>query len=383
LEVKVAEGDIKRWDRDTKFKVVKGRYPRLDGPQKVTGHAKYTFDINLPGMLWGKIVRATVPAGEIVKVDTSKAEKLPGVKAVWTTESRYVRFAGQDVAAVAAISPEVADDAARLVEGPYDERPYVTDLRTGMEADAALVYDPGVFPEGASEDSKKIPRNGNIVGPNIPRQGGTRGDIDKGFGEAEVTIEATYYIPTHTHQPLESHGVIAKWDGDQLTVYASTQAVFGSRDGIADALQVDRKNGNVITDFMGGGFGSKLGPSASGSGFSFIACKLAKQAGAPVKLMLDRKEEHVCTGNAPSALMTYRIGAKKDGTFTALHARSYGSAGVATGAGTSGPAGGLLTGCPAFKAADFDVFPDAGPHAPPPPPGPPPGAPAPRAPVCA
>src|SRR5262249_4893670 len=137
LEVKVAEGDIKPWDLDTKFKVVKGRYPRLDGPQKVTGRAKYTFDINLPGMLWGRVVRASVPAGEIVKVDTSKAEKLPGVKAVWTTESRYVRFAGQDVAAVAAISPEVAEDAARLGQGTHHQGPHRPGLREALETDAA------------------------------------------------------------------------------------------------------------------------------------------------------------------------------------------------------------------------------------------------------
>src|SRR5688572_18966173 len=113
LEVNVAEGDLRPWDLDSKLRVVKGRHPRLDGPAKVTGRAKYTFDINLPGMLWAKMVRAAVPAGEIVKIDTSKAEALPGVKAVWTTEHRKVRFAGQDVAAVAATSPELAADAAR------------------------------------------------------------------------------------------------------------------------------------------------------------------------------------------------------------------------------------------------------------------------------
>jgi xanthine dehydrogenase YagR molybdenum-binding subunit len=364
LDVKAAEGDIRPWDLDTKFKVVSGRYPRLDGPQKVTGRAKYTFDVNLPGMLWAKMVRASVPAGEIVNIDTSKAEKLPGVRAVWTTDSRYVRFAGQDVAAVAAVSPELAEDAARLVKVTYDERPYVTDLRKAMEAGAALVYDANQFPESAGDDEKKVPRNGNIVGPNVPRRGGSRGDVEKGFAEAEVSIEATYYIPVHTHQPLESHGVVAKWDGDQLTVYASTQAVFGARDGIADALKVDRKNVEVICEHMGGGFGSKLGPSATGSAFSFIACKLARQAGAPVKLMLDRKEEHVCTGNAPSALMTYRIGAQRDGTMTALHARSYGSAGIASGAGTSGPATAIYTNCPNLKVENFDVFTNAGPDAP-------------------
>ena len=111
LEVHAAEGDLKPWDLDSKLAVVKGRHTRLDGPDKVTGRAKYTFDLTVPGMLWGRMVRATVPAADIVGIDTSKAEALPGVKAVWTSESRKVRFAGQDVAAVAAVSPEVAEDA--------------------------------------------------------------------------------------------------------------------------------------------------------------------------------------------------------------------------------------------------------------------------------
>ena len=91
------------------------------------------------------------------------------------------------------------------------------------------------------------------------------------------------------------------------------------REGVAEALGVDRKNVRVLCEHMGGGFGSKLGPSATGSAFSVVACRLAKTAGAPVKLMLDRHQEHLCTGNAPSALMTVKVGAKKDGTLTALH----------------------------------------------------------------
>jgi len=217
MEVHAAQGDIKPWDLDSKLRVVKGRQPRLDGPLKVTGRAKYTFDISMPGMLWGKMVRATVPAAEIVKIDTSKAEKLPGVKAVWTTEARAVRFAGQDVAAVAAISPEVAEDAARLVEVTYDERPYVTDLQKAMEEGAPTVYNPDQIP-----DSPKAPVKGNVVGPIVPRRGGQRGDIAKGLAEADVTVESTYYVPVHTHSPLETHGVIAKWEGDQLTIWSSS-----------------------------------------------------------------------------------------------------------------------------------------------------------------
>ena len=263
-------------------------------------------------MLWAKMVRASVPAGQIVKIDTSKAEALPGVKAVWTSEGRSVRFAGQDVAAVAAVWPEVAEDAARLVQVTYDEAPFVTDLEKAMADDAPLVYEPDKVP-----GPKDVPRKGNVVGPSSPRRGGNRGDVEKGFTEAAVTVQQTYSIPTHTHSPLETHGVIARWDGDHLTVWASTQGVFTVRDGMAEALGIDRKNVNVITEHMGGGFGSKLAPSATGTAFAVVACKLAKQAGAPVKLMLDRHEEHLCTGNAPSALMKVKLGAKKDGTLTA------------------------------------------------------------------
>ncbi|HXB56526.1 MAG TPA: xanthine dehydrogenase family protein molybdopterin-binding subunit [Vicinamibacteria bacterium] len=359
LEVHAAEGDIKPWDLDSQLRIVKGRQTRLEGPQKVTGRAKYTFDISLPGMLWGRMVGASVPAAEIVKVDTSRAEALPGVKAVWTTESRTVRFAGQDVAAVAAVSPEVAEDAARLIQVTYDERPYVTDIEKAMETDAPLVYEPDQVP-----GSKDIPRKGNILGPQSPRRGGARGDIEKGFAEAMVTVEPTYVIPVHTHSPLESHGVVALWEGDQLTVYASTQGIFTVRDGMAEALAIDRKNVRVITEHMGGGFGSKLAPSAVGSAFAVVACRLAKKAGAPVKLMLDRKQEHLCTGNAPSAVMTVRLGARRDGTFTAVHYRSFGSAGIAGGAGTGGPAGSLYQNCPNLKIEEHDVFTNAGPAAP-------------------
>jgi xanthine dehydrogenase YagR molybdenum-binding subunit len=353
LEVHVAEGDLPPWDLDSKLRVA-----------KVTGRAKYTFDLNVPGMLWGKVVRAAVPAGEIVRIDTSRAEALPGVKATWKTESRYVRFAGQDVAAVAATTPELAEDAARLVQVTYDERPYATDLRRAMERDAPLVYEANQLPEELDEEATKTaPRKGNIVGPKVDPSN-VRGDVDKGLAEAEASVEATYYVPVHTHAPLETHGVIARWEGDQLTIWASTQAVFAVRNGVAEALGIDRKNVTVLTEHMGGGFGSKLGPSATGSAFAVIAPRLAKLAGAPVKLMLDRREEHLCTGNAPSALMTVRLGAKRDGTFTAVHYRSFGSAGIADGAGTGGPAGALYANCPNLKVEEHDVFTNAGPAAP-------------------
>jgi xanthine dehydrogenase YagR molybdenum-binding subunit len=255
-------------------------------------------------MLYGRMIGASVPAAEILEVDTSKAEALPGVKAVWVTDSRIVRFAGQDVAAVAATSPDIARDAARLVKVRYKERPFAGELREAMKPDA-----PGVFFLDRMPVPRDLPKTGNVAGPRVNRN--QRGDVDKGFAEAEVVHEGSYYCPVHTHAPLETHGVVASWEGDQLTIYASTQALFAVREGVAEALGVDRKNVRVLCEHMGGGFGSKLGPSATGSAFSVVACRLSKTAGAPVKLMLDRHQEHLCTGNAPSALMTVKVGAKK------------------------------------------------------------------------
>jgi xanthine dehydrogenase YagR molybdenum-binding subunit len=158
--------------------------------------------------------------------------------------------------------------------------------------------------------------------------------------------------------------VVAHWEGEQLTVYASTQGVYAVREGLAEALEIDRKNVRVICEHMGGGFGSKLGPSATGSAFAMVACKLAKKAGAPVKLMLDRHQEQLCTGNAPSARITVKIGAEKDGTLTAVEYTSYGSAGVAGGAGTAGPVNTLYANNPNLKVEEYAVFTNTGPAAP-------------------
>lgn len=364
LEVNAAEGDLKPWDLDSKLRIVKSRQPRLEGPQKVTGRAKYTFDLNVPGMLWAKMIRAEIPAAEILRIDTSAAEALAGVKAVWTTEASIVRFAGQDIAAVAATTPEIAADAARLVKVTYSPRPFVVDLERAMAEGSPRVYGDSEVPA-----PNNAPRKGNVVGPIPPRDRPgapptNRGDVDKALLASPAVVDATYSVPVHTHAALETHGVLVKWDGEQLTLYASTQAIAGVRDGVAEALQIDAKNVTVITEHMGGGFGSKLAPSATGSAFAMIAARLAKQAGAPVKLMLDRHEEHLCTGNAPSARITVKIGADREGNFQALHYRSFGSGGVASGAGTGGPAVSIYTKTPNVKIEEHDVFTNAGPHAP-------------------
>ncbi len=361
LEVHTDSGDLKPWDLDSRFRSVKGRHPRQEAPQKVTGRARYTYDVQLPGMLWAKMVRAPIPAGKIVRLDTAKAERLKGVKAVWKTDSQLVRFAGQDIAAVAAVSQEIAEDAARLVDMQYEEAPFVTDLEEAMAPKAPLVYG-----EGQPSAPPNAPRNGNVTGPIVPGQiggvrRGSRGDVEKAFAEAAVIHEGTYRVQVHTHSVLETHGIVAHWEGDQLTVYTSTQGVFMVRAALAEAFGLDRKNVRVITEHMGGGFGSKLHPSAVGSAFAVVACKLARQAGAPVKLMLDRHEEQLCTGNAPGALMMVRLGAKADGTLTAIHYRALGEGGIGPSSRTGGPAGSMYPHCPDVKVEEYDVFTNAGP----------------------
>jgi xanthine dehydrogenase YagR molybdenum-binding subunit len=361
LEVHTAPGDLRPWDLDTRFQAVTGRHPRLEGPAKVTGQARYTYDVRLPGMLWGKMVRALIPAGKIVRIDTSKAERLPGVKAVWTTDAQWVRFAGQDLAAVAAVSQELAEDAVRLIEVRIEPTPFVTDLEEAMTPKAALVY-----PEGQPSAGPTGPQQGNVVGPVTSpplggSRGGSRGDIEKGFAEAEVTHEAVYRLAVHTHATLETHGVVAHWEGDQLTVYASTQGVFQVRAGLAEALGLPRNKVRVIMEHMGGGFGGKSYPSAIGSAFAVIACRLARKAGAPVKLMLDRREEHLCTGNAPGARITVRLGAKKDGSLTAMHFRAHGEGGIGPSSRMGGPTGNLYQHCPHVKLEEYDVYTNAGP----------------------
>jgi xanthine dehydrogenase YagR molybdenum-binding subunit len=361
LVVHPAPGDAPPWDLDTRLTHVRGRHPRLEGPQKVTGRALYTYDVALPGMLWAKMVRASIPAGKILSIDTGKAERLPGVKGVWTTDAKRVRFAGQDIAAVAAVSPEIAEDAARLVEVKYEAAPFVASLEEAMAPGAPLV-----FAEGQPPGPAGAPRAGNVIGPLPPPQlggnrGGTRGDIAKGFAEAEVVQEATYRLAVHTHAVLETHGVVAYWEGDRLTVYASTQGVFMVRAALAEAFGLSRNKVRVITEHMGGGFGNKLYPSAVGSAFAIVACRLARQTKAPVKLMLDRQEEQLCTGNAPGALMTVRLGARRNGTLTAIHFRAHTEAGVGQSARTGGPAGSLYGQVPHVLLEEHDVATNAGP----------------------
>lgn len=352
-----------------------GKSPtRWDAHAKVSGSARYTYDVQLPGMLYAKMVNSSMPHARIVSIDTSEAEKLPGVKGVYVVQhllggavlrnpsldpSRYpiVRYAGQPIAAVAATLPHIAEEAAQLVKVQYDAKPFVTDMTQARAANAPQVF-PGPADQAGSAGGgggpHDVKQTGNIHGPSINK----KGDAEQGFKDADVIVEAQYTTQVQTHSALETHGVVADWKPDMLTVWASTQGTASVRDEYAAYFKMPKSQIRVITEYMGGGFGAKFGAGNPG----VVAAILSKQTGAPVRLMLDRKEEHLSVGNRPSSDQTLRIGAKKDGTITAMQLISYGSAGCGTGAGCAGPVTHLYDSAN-LHTEENDVFINAGPAA--------------------
>jgi xanthine dehydrogenase YagR molybdenum-binding subunit len=278
--------------------------------------------------------------------------------------SKYpvVRFAGQPIAAVAATTQAAADEAARLVKVEYEPLPFVVDKDEARKDNA-----PPVFPGAADQEGTAgggggpsgVKQNGNVRGP---VRGGPRGqkpgDVEKGFKEADVIVEGEFRTQVQTHSALETHGVVADWKPEGLTVYASTQGTASVRDEIADIFELKKSQVRVVTEFMGGGFGAKFGAG----NFGVLATHLSKKAGAPVRLMLDRKDEHLSVGNRPDSVQRLRIGAKRDGTLTAIHLEAYGTAGTGTGAGCAGPAQNMYV-CGAIATEESDVFTHAGPAA--------------------
>lgn len=362
------------WPINKDLKYVGQSIERYDGLLKASGRARYTSDIQLPGMLYAKFVSATVPHAKVVSVDTSAAEKYPGVRGVHVIQhvlgnaelrnpaldqAKYpvVRYAGQPIAAVAATTPSAAEEAAALVKVKYDTMPFVVDDVKARDADAPNVF-PGAADEAGSAGGgggpSDVKQTGNIHGPSIHK----RGDTDQGFKDADVVVEGHYVTQVQTHSALETHGVVADWKPDLLTVYASTQGTSGVREELAGFFKIPLTKVRVITDYMGGGFGAKFGAGNHG----VVAAALSKKTGAPVRLMLDRQEEHLSVGNRPSSDQVLRIGAKKDGTLTAIHLTAYGTAGCGTGAGCAGPASNLYQ-TATLHTEENDVFINAGPGA--------------------
>ena len=356
-ETIVVEGtEVEPWAPEQPLKLVGRPVPRVDGPEKVTGRARFTHDVRLPGMLHGKILRSPHPHARIKRLDTSKAERLPGVRLVLSHQNApeipwfrgqtrlfdtTVRYVGDEVACVVADDEETAEEALRLIEVEYEPLPFVVDPERALEPDAPRVHE--------SQPNNLV--NGE---PEVYE----RGDVQKGFAEADVVVEGVFRTQTALHNCLETHGSVAHWDGDSLTIWDSTQHVFGVRFQLARALGLPLHKVRVIKRHMGGGFGSK---NQAGK-YAAMAALAARMTGRPVKIVLDRFEENLATGNRPATIQTLKLGAKRDGTLTAIFHKSILNAGAYAvwAPSASGPTKRLYA-CPNVRTEDWAVFTNLGP----------------------
>ena len=358
------------WDAATPLNVVGKPVPRVDARDKVTGKAQYTRDIRLPGMLYGVIVRSPYAAAEIRSVDTAAAEKMPGVRAVYVLDRTRVRFEGHELAAVAAETPEQAEDAARAIRIDYKPGPFVVSFAQAMQPDAPLVMRTGATEEGHVSAQTGVqpvalawaadgpPQQGNVVGPARGSLfGKNRGDVPHAIQVSDAVVEQKFRTPVQTHSCLETHAAIAYWESnDRLIVHCGAKSATRTREELADYFGLPHTHVRVSTSFIGGHFGTK----SSGLPYAAIAAQLAKRAKRPVKIALSRQDEHLVGGNRPQNQMQVRVAGMRDGTLAAVELINHGSAGAGFGAGAAGPFFSIYD-CANVEVADYDVLMNTGP----------------------
>ena len=376
IERQVPAGEAPPLPTNDRLAVIGKSVPRINGRAKVTGAARFTVDIKLPGMLHARLLRSPHAHAHIVSIDTQAAERNPDVRAVHVITDVVGRaierdagtdhgagvhlppalYVGAPIAAVAAITEEAVDAALGLIKVDYEVLPFVVDMEDARKPDAPPVFASPVIGtgfEGRAPGSGEIAQHGNIRGP---VKAGARGDIDAGFAEAEVVVEEDYRTQVQTHCCMETHSVVADWRPDGLTIYLSTQFTAGVRNELAEAFKLPRNRVRVVVDAMGGGFGSK----SSAGNYARAAVALSRAAAAPVRLALDRREEQLDSGNRPGTFQRLKIGARKDGRLSAISLYTYGTAGTASGAGVGNVAQAMYE-CPNFVSEQYDVFINAGP----------------------
>ncbi len=309
-EYAVVDGvELAAWGENEELAIVGQPAPRIDGAAKTTGEARFSYDVQLPGMLYAKVLRSPHPNARVLRVDASRAEQLAGVVVVLTHETAPdikvregklpllpadARFAGELVAAVAATDPDIAADALALIDVEYETLPFITDFTIAL-----------------ADSAPKVRPHGNVANqPSVIE----RGDLQAGLAAADVRIELTVRTPTAVHNALETHGCVAAWEGDQLTMYESSQHVYGVRTFAAKKLGLPVSKVRAIGTYMGGGFGAKF----PGQPYSMVAATLAKRSRRPVHLMYDREGENLESGYRGASLQHVKMGAKRDGTLTAI-----------------------------------------------------------------
>ena len=320
----------------TTYAVVGTRPIRHDGTDKVTGRAIYGEDFRLPGTLYGKVLRSPHAHARIRRIDASRAEALPGVRSVvthadmpdiedtisdlgegsfsakWAADnimaSEKVLYRGHAVAGVAAVDANTAEEALKLIDVEYEPLTSVMRVADAMASDAPLLHE-DLYTDSLGETSEK-PSN---VASHFQH---VKGDVDRGFAEAEVTVEREYTTSTVHQGYIEPQNVTALWSSDgQLTIWTSNQGAFGVREQVSSVLNLPVSRIRVIPQEIGGGFGGKITIYMEP-----VAALLSKKAGRPVKMLMSRAEVFQGTGPAPGGWMRVKIGAKRDGTITAVQA---------------------------------------------------------------
>jgi CO/xanthine dehydrogenase Mo-binding subunit len=349
----MADTPVRPW---TETKVIGTAQPRIDAHERVSGSAVYARDLVLPDMLHAAFARCPHAHAKVKKVDLSKALMMPGVRAIITADSPgaklpfyftskgplswlfdpHCRHEGEEVAAVAAETLPEARAAAKAIEVQYEELPFVVDYEKALDAGAPALHE-----------------GGNRAGEPERHE---RGDVAKGFAEAEAVVEMTFRTPCEIHTPMETHGSVVKWEGDRLIIHDTNQGVFDLRSAYAQYFHLPLGNVRVVSEYMGGGFGSKLEPGK----YTLAAALLSRQTGRPVKCFLSREENFLCVGNRPPNLLKMKIAAKKDGTLTALQLIGVGTGGAYPEGSDAGYLASDLYLCPNVKIEETNVYINAG-----------------------
>jgi CO/xanthine dehydrogenase Mo-binding subunit len=320
----------------TQFKVIGTRPIRHDGVDKVTGRAVYGADVYLPGMIHGRLLRSPVAHARIKSIDTSAAETLPGVEAVATSADMpdpgdriaelgegainvrhlssnclargKVHYKGQAVAAVAAVSPHLAEEALKLIKVEYEPLPPVIDVQAAMKDGAPLLHD-DLFTESLGKPTGKA----SNVAKHFQFK---KGEIEQGFKEAAVTIEREFHTATVHQGYIEPHNATAQWNADgTVTIWCSTQGSFSVRAQVGELLGIPISRIRVVPQEIGGGFGGKIRVYLEP-----VAVVLARKAGRPVKVVMSRADVFEGTGPTPGSYIKVKMAADASGRLTAAQA---------------------------------------------------------------
>src|SRR5918995_5356107 len=307
-------------------------FRRLDYETKVTGRALYLADMQVPGMCHGKILRSPLPHARIRNIDISKALQVRGVITVLTRDDilqdqgiepyygpvfrdqtivavERVRHVGDPVAAVAALNADAAEEALRLIDVEYEELPAVLDVHEALKSGSVLVHDSIKLPSSGFADLAEIkPVEGTNICTHFKLN---RGDVEKGFVEADRIFEDTFTLPATQHSFLETHACIASVEAGRITVWATTQNPFVVRTQLANIFKMPVSKVRVIVPYLGGGYGGKVYPKVEP-----ITVALAQKARRPVRVVLSR-EEVFYTITKHAAVIRMKTGVKNDGTLVA------------------------------------------------------------------